>query len=170
MFCPQCGQQSSDEIRFCPRCGLSLVPHAELVAAVNTTTDDTGAAQAPVRSARRAGSRRGAKLMFFGVVLFPLFLLLSIAADTPGPLFPPLILFFAGLSWWGYSRLFGEDQPHVTQQTSREGLKAGKESPALGAAQFTPAPSFGRPRADTAEIAPPPSVTEHTTKLLDPDS
>ena len=24
MFCPKCGQQSSDEVRFCPRCGLSL--------------------------------------------------------------------------------------------------------------------------------------------------
>src|SRR5829696_8464685 len=24
MFCPKCGQQSSDEVRFCPKCGLQL--------------------------------------------------------------------------------------------------------------------------------------------------
>src|SRR5215207_2491316 len=33
MFCPKCGQQSSDEVRFCPRCGLSLTGLPSYVAA-----------------------------------------------------------------------------------------------------------------------------------------
>jgi uncharacterized membrane protein YvbJ len=24
MFCPRCGQQSPDEVRFCPKCGFHL--------------------------------------------------------------------------------------------------------------------------------------------------
>lgn len=170
MFCPQCGQQSSDEIRFCPKCGLSLVPHAALLAAGNTTANAQGAAQVPARTAKRISTRRAAKLMFFGVVLFPVFLGLSIAVDGPGPLFVPIILFLAGVAWWAYVRLFGDDSEHVTRHTSREDLKAGGEKPALNASQFVPASLFDRQRANTAEIAQPPSVTEHTTKLLDHDS
>jgi hypothetical protein len=170
MFCPQCGQQSSDEIRFCPRCGLSLVPHAALLAAGNLTADARGAAQVPVRSRRRVSTRRAAKLMFFSAVLFPVFLLVSLAADAGELMIFPFTVFFIGLVWWAYARLFAEDSAHVTPQKSRKDLKAGGEQSALGASQTAPASLFDRQRANTAEIAPPPSVTEHTTKLLDHDS
>jgi hypothetical protein len=108
--------------------------------------------------------------MFFSVALFPLFLLFSIAADAGEPMIVPFILFFIALAWWAYARLFIDDTAYVAQRQSREGLKAGKESPALGASQFVPASLFNQQRANTAEIARPPSVTEHTTKLLDKDS
>jgi hypothetical protein len=170
MFCPQCGQQSSDEIRFCPKCGLSLVPHAALIATGNTAADAQGAARVPARPAKRVGSRRGAKLMFFAAVLFPVFLLLSLAVDEPVPLFVPILMFMSGLAWWAYVRLFGEDPAHAARQTSRRDLKAGGEQPALNAQQYVPASLFDRQRANTAEIVQPPSVTEHTTKLLDQDS
>ena len=171
MFCPQCGQQSTDEIRFCPRCGLSLVPHAALLASGDTAAVGSGLApQVPVRSPRRASTRRAAKLMFFSVVLFPIFFGVSIAADGPGPLLVPVTLFLAGLTWMIYARLFGEDPAHDTQPKSRSDLKAGGEKPQLGARQFVPASLFDRQSANTAEIAQPPSVTEHTTKLLDQDS
>jgi hypothetical protein len=171
MFCPQCGQQSTGEIRFCPRCGLSLVPHAAILASGDTTAGGSGLApQVPVRSPRRVSTRRAAKLMFFSAVLFPIFFGIGIAADGPGPLLVPLTLFLAGLTWMIYARLFGDDSGHVIQPKSRSDLRAGREKPQLGARQFVPASLFDRQGANTAEIARPPSVTEHTTKLLDKDS
>ena len=171
MFCPQCGQQQlSDEIRFCPRCGLSLWPHAALLAAGNTAADGPGGAQVAVKKAKRAGTRRGAKLMFFGLALFPVFLAFSIAADAGEPLLIPFLLFMAGLVWWAYARLFGEELTHATHQASPGGLKAGGENPALNDPQFVPAFLFHQQRANTAEIYQPPSVTENTTKLLNKDT
>ncbi|MCA1621121.1 MAG: zinc-ribbon domain-containing protein, partial [Acidobacteria bacterium] len=32
MFCPRCGQQAAEEVRFCSRCGLPLGAAAEIVA------------------------------------------------------------------------------------------------------------------------------------------
>ncbi|HWW75632.1 MAG TPA: zinc ribbon domain-containing protein [Pyrinomonadaceae bacterium] len=170
MFCPQCGQQSSDEIRFCPRCGLSLVPHAALLAGGGSAADGAVVAQAPARTRRRVQMRRAAKLMFFSVVLLPVFIGLGIAADGAEPILLPLFAFMAGLAWLVYARLFIDEHTYAAQKESRKNLKAGAESPALGAAQFAPAPLFGQQRANTAEMYQPPSVTENTTKLLDKDS
>ena len=114
--------------------------------------------------------RRGAKLMFFGVVLFPLFFALCLLIDEPAPLFVPLMVFLAGLVMVLYTRLFGEDLLPLGGRSSRRDLDAAGERPALGAQQFTPAPLFNQQRANTAEIYQPPSVTENTTKLLDKDS
>ena len=101
MFCPQCGQQSSDEIRFCPRCGLSLAPHAALLSVGNTAARGAVVAQSPpARSAKRVQMRRAAKLMFFSVVLFPLFLGLSIATDGPAGLLLSLAMFLGGWRGW----------------------------------------------------------------------
>ncbi len=113
--------------------------------------------------------RRGAKLMFFSVFLFPVFLLLSIISDSPGPLFVPFMLFMAGLAWMLYARLFGEELLPLDRLSSRRDLSASAERPALGGPQFVPAQHFDQRRANTAEIVPPPSVTENTTKLLDKD-
>lgn len=171
MFCPQCGQQqSSEEVRFCPRCGLSLMPHVALLATADATPAALqGRAEAPRRSAKRKGMRRGAKLIFFAVVLAPIFLAFSLADDNPGFLVVPFTVFLAGLSWLAYAWLFSDDLVDVHQRSSRRDLKAGGDNPSLGAAQFVPAPLFGQQRVHTAEIPRPPSVTENTTALLDKD-
>ena len=108
--------------------------------------------------------------MFFSVVLLPVFIGFGVAVDGPEPLLLPFFAFLAGLAWLVYARLFVDDIPHVPRRGSRKDLTAGGEQPALGAAQFVPASAFGQQRANTAEIVRPPSVTEHTTKLLDKDS
>jgi hypothetical protein len=171
MFCPKCGQQSSDEVRFCPRCGLPL---AGLAAYVAGNEFAPAALPAPPQSAeltaKRRGTRRGAKLMFFSVVLFPIFFGLCFLVDGPGPLFVPLTVFLAGLVMLVYARLFGDELIQVQNRASRRDLGAGGDRPALGAPQFTPTPLFNQQRANTAEIYQPPSVTENTTKLLDKDS
>jgi hypothetical protein len=125
---------------------------------------------APELTARRSGMRRGAKLMFFSVVLFPIFFGFCFIVDNPAPLFVPLTVFLAGLVMVVYARLFGEELLPAGNPLARRDLGAGAERAALGAQQFVPAPLFNQQRANTAEIAQPPSVTENTTRLLDKDS
>jgi hypothetical protein len=127
-------------------------------------------APAAEMTAKRLGTRRGAKLMFFSVVLFPIFFGFCFLVDNPGPLFVPFTVFLTGLVMLVYARLFGDELIRVPQGAPRGDLGAGADRPSLGAPQFTPAPLFNQPRANTAEIYQPPSVTENTTKLLDKDS
>jgi hypothetical protein len=171
MFCPKCGQQSSEEVRFCPRCGLSLAGLPAYVAGNEFAPARPEAERAAEITAKRLGMRRGAKLMFFSVVLFPLFFALSFLVDGPAPLFVPLTVFLSGFVILVYAYLFGEDMmPGRVAAARGRDLSAGAERPALGAPQLTPASLFDRQRVHTAEIYQPPSVTENTTKLLDKDS
>ena len=170
MFCPKCGQQSSDEVRFCPRCGLQLSGLTAYVAGNEFAQTRTEAPPPAELTAKRRGTRRGAKLMFFSVVLFPIFLGLGLLFDNPVTLFVPLTLFLTGLMMIVYARLFGDELIQVPERASRRDLGGAGDRPALGAPQFNPAPLFNQQRANTAEIYQPPSVTENTTKLLDKDS
>ncbi len=174
MFCPRCGQQQpSDEVRFCARCGLSLVPHAALLAVGNDAAAVPAGFQsprAPLMTARRRGMRRGAKIMFFCAVLLPAAALLAFEGDAPGPLLLVLTGGLAGLLWLVYSWIFNDNTVPVLSRKARKELAAAGARPALGEPQFTPASVFNRQRGDTAEIYQPPSVTENTTRLLDKDS
>lgn len=170
MFCPKCSQQSADEVRFCPRCGLSLAGLAAYVAANGLGPPEPPVPRAPVMTARRRGMRRGAKLMFFCTVVMPAAALLAFEDDAPGPLLLVCTAFLAGLAWLVYSWLFGDNVLPVGKDAARRDLGAAGDRPALGAPQLTPAPLFNRQSADTGEIYRPPSVTENTTKLLDKDS
>src|SRR3954454_23299850 len=101
MFCPRCGQQQiSDEVRFCPRCGLSLAQVPALLAAGVEPAAEGAPRGTPTR--KRKQIRRGAKIMFFSAVLFPIFLGISIAIDEPGPLVVPFTVFLVGLTWMLY--------------------------------------------------------------------
>src|SRR5688572_28633438 len=139
MFCPKCGQQSSEEFRFCPRCGLSLAGLPAYVAANDAATARPEPPRPALITARRRGMRRGAKLMFFSVVLLPLFLLFSGVADEPAPMLIPLAVFFAGLAWLVYARLFSDHTLPVEDRASRRDLAAPGDRPALGAPSYTPA-------------------------------
>ena len=166
MFCPRCGQQQvSDEVRFCARCGLSLASVPALVAGFEAA-QPKGASRGG-RWKKRKQMRRGAKLMFLSAVLFPVFFALAIAVDEPGPLIVPVTVFFAGLAWLLYSVLFGEEEEHESAVDARGGLRESRTAPPLPPATFVPASGFGARRANTADMAQPPSVTEQTTKLLD---
>jgi ribosomal protein S27AE len=169
MFCPKCGQPSSDEIRFCPKCGLSLAPHAALLASGHAAAAVHGAPQPPARTRKQINTRRAGNLMFFSIALIPIFIGLGIAADGAEPLLLPFFAFLTGLAWLVYARLFSDDLVPVSQGSSRRDLGADAERQALNAPLFVPASSFNQQRADTAEMARPPGVTEHSTRLLDKD-
>jgi hypothetical protein len=166
MFCPRCGQQQiSDEVRFCARCGLSLAQVPALLAG-----GAPGAAEVVPRAARsqkRKQIRRGGKFMFFSAVLFPVFFGMAIAADSPGPLVVPALVFLVGLAWMLYFVIFGEDVPQASEAEGRREFYDGRTAPALPPSTFVPASGFGQRRANTADMAQPPSVTEQTTRLLD---
>ncbi|HLL75970.1 MAG TPA: zinc ribbon domain-containing protein [Pyrinomonadaceae bacterium] len=169
MFCPNCGQQQiSDSTKYCPRCGTPLAGLAEWLAAGGgpLVVRDAPASPAPL-SPRRKGMRRGAKLMFLSGVLLPFLIGLSIAAEHPGPLVIFFMLFFLGLSLMLYARLFGEDAPRVKGKQAQRQIHA-TNAEALPPAAANRVNNFAGRGARTAEIVqPPPSVTDHTTRLLD---
>jgi endogenous inhibitor of DNA gyrase (YacG/DUF329 family) len=142
MFCPNCGQQQvSDEMRFCSRCGLALTGLAEWLAGGMLVRR---AEEPALPSRQRKAIRRAAKLMFFSAAMFPIFFAISYGIDEPGPLFVPLVPFFLSGVWMLYARLFMDETP-----------------------QLNPAPPPARIASRTNELIQVPSVTEHTTKLLD---
>lgn len=169
MYCPRCGQQQvSDDTRFCSRCGLPVTGLAEWVAGVGAPAVRAEAPQVSSPSPRRKGIRRGAKLMFFGGVMFPIFLMLALIVDEPAPLLIPLMVFFAGLTFMLYSRLFAEDFPTAKGQPAHaHGLGAASAGGALPPGSNLWAQGVGGQPVRTAELVQPPSITEHTTKLLD---
>lgn len=166
MFCPRCGQQQiSDEVRFCPRCGLSLAQVPALLAVGDAALAE--GAPRVVQTRKRKQIRRGGKIMFFSAVLFPILLGISIAADSPGPLVVPFMVFLVGLAWMLYFVLFGEEIPRAGAAEGRKEFRDNRTAPALPPSTFVPASGFGQRRANTSDMAQPPSVTEQTTRLLD---
>ena len=172
MYCPNCGQQQmSIEMRYCSRCGIALHGLAEWLAGermVPTRTQEPAAAPLAL-SPRRKGIRRAAKLMFFSGALFPIFLMIAIAADEPGPLIVPFFLFFVSLAWMLYARLFSDPHPAVNlkQAAQPSRLVSMPAHTPLPPAATIPITDVRGPRVRTSEIAQPPSVTENTTKFLD---
>jgi hypothetical protein len=79
MFCPKCSQQqSSEEARFCSRCGLQLGVVKALLAADDSADDGARGGAAPDRSLRTRDVSVGAALMFFVALVLAL-----IALDMP---------------------------------------------------------------------------------------
>ncbi|HET9527183.1 MAG TPA: zinc ribbon domain-containing protein [Pyrinomonadaceae bacterium] len=168
MYCPNCGQQQvSDEMRFCSRCGLALSGLAEWLAGGHVVPAKRKE-ETQALSPRRKGIRRAAKLMFFSGVLFPIFLVISIAVEEPGPMIVPFLLFFVSLVMMLYARLFSDaTAPVYTPPAQTSVLKANSARGSLPPAGNIPLPGAGRQHVRTNELAHPPSVTENTTRLLD---
>jgi hypothetical protein len=166
MYCPRCSQeQISDDAGFCTRCGFQLALVKELLVTGGAPPANSIGFQLNLRSGRK-GVRRGTKLIFFSVILLPLFLALSFVLDAPGPLVPPAILFLAGLASILYSSIFGEDLPGLKQRSSSTFSENVINHRTLTPSSPPPRPELNEVRVDTAEIISPPSVTEHTTNLL----
>lgn len=172
MYCPNCGQQQlSDEMRFCSRCGLALTGLAEWLLGGGLPATRTVESQAPLSdSPRRKGIRRGAKIMFFSGVLFPVFLAISVALEEVGPMALPVIVFFVGLVMMLYARLFSEKSPTSKSLGGQQPSAVFSSPPsrsALPPVTSVNIPPVGRPQVRTNELAQPASVTENTTRLLD---
>lgn len=152
-------------MKFCSRCGFQLGAVTALMSGSVVPQEMTVAGSGGQPQPRRR-TRQGAKLMFLSGVLLPVAMVFSIVFDSPVPLFLPFTVFLAGLAWFLYYRLFGEDVPSLTGAHAPAQVNAPQQS-FLHAAHSTPATDLYSATPRTAEIVQPPSVTEHTTRLLD---
>ncbi len=168
MYCPNCGQQQiSEEMRFCSRCGLALSGLAEWLATGRLPLRREEEAQPVALSPRRKGIRRAGKLMFFSGVLFPVFLVFSMAIGEGGPMVIPFMLFFISLVMMLYARIFSDKNPSVSFPSAQASALGSSSARSLPPANTVVMPHAGRHQVRTNELAQPPSVTEHTTRLLD---
>jgi hypothetical protein len=179
MFCPQCGlRQSSNEARFCSSCGFQLYVVTELLKSGGQLTRRP---PAPGQMTPRSkGLRQGAMLMLSALVLVPVTAILGVGLlNLPGELVAAVavICFMGGFLRMMYALLFESREAPETPNAAQQYVPPASVSNYLGA-HHTPSalpPQQGAPvnayraprRFDTGEIAPPSSVTDHTTRLLD---
>jgi hypothetical protein len=171
MHCPQCGQkQASAEVHFCNSCGFPLDRVKELLAGDSPSTILEEESQKSVESPRRKGVRQG--VIFFFICLATA--ALTSRSGNPRAQLVPIMFFLAALMRIVYAVFFQEGAPRKKRQDSplpsapstTEQLGAATRGPALPPAQGVPVAAFKTRRVETAEMVNPPSVTEHTTKLL----
>ena len=153
-------------MRFCSRCGLALSGLADWLAGGGLPAQPNVEVQVSPTSPRRKGIRRAAKLMFLSGVLFPVVFAISLAVDEAGPMILPILVFFVSLVMMLYARLFSDKTAPVVNHTAQTStLDSASTRSALPPA--TSIPINNRQQVRTNELAQRPSVTEHTTRLLD---
>ena len=172
MHCPQCGQQQiSGEVRFCKSCGFPLDGVRELLTSGGISSTIEKESYKPRQSPRHKGVRQGFILLFIMMVLLPLTMLFGRQFN-----FIPPMLLMGGLMRILYAVIFQEGAPRKKQQqfnplpdvaqSTNDQLGTAPRGTALPPAQGVPVTAFNARRVDTREMVNPPSVTEHTTKLL----
>ncbi|MCA1555405.1 MAG: hypothetical protein LC747_01825 [Acidobacteria bacterium] len=180
MYCPKCGQsQVSAEVRFCSRCGFPLVAVGDLLMTGGVlpvhAVDDAHVSPPPM-SPRRRGVKKGAAVLLVSLFLIPFFLIMHEAIGLPGEfaLFGVigaigaiLRIIFAALFEDGAPRTsqFAPPQQHYTPPRINPVAQE-----MLPSAQSTPVNNYRQPQVNTSEIMHPPSVTDHTTRLLEKQS
>ena len=179
MYCPKCSQQqASEEISFCSRCGFQLdAVKTLLIEDQNILV--MAEPQPLLTSERKRDILLGASVMLLGSISIA-FLMISTVAGTPlQAVIIPLLFVWAALvsalllydhAGREVARLFSKDAstslpkaPHsyITQ------VSASAHRQALPPFQNTPISGLGSWRSNTAGLAQPSSITEHTTNSLD---
>jgi hypothetical protein len=168
MYCPKCSQQQvSDSVRFCSRCGFPLNAVVDLLAHDGVLAALEIKGEQLQLTSYQNGARQGKVLMIASLVVTFIAALLSIFLIPE--LFIPLtgvIIFLCGILRILYAYIF--------ERGAAERQKSPKESTQLNAAARDylptahnfPVGGFSERGVNTAEMVAPPSVTEHTTKLL----
>ena len=171
MHCPQCGQkQFSAEVNFCKSCGFPLDRVKELLVSDGVSTALEKDPPKPGESPRRRGVRQGVILFFICLVLAAF---TTRIGNRRGD-FLPMMFFMAALLRIIYALIFQEGAPRKKKQDhslpsapiNAEQLGTATRGSALPPSPGVPVAAFNRQRVDTAQMVSPPSVTEHTTKLL----
>jgi hypothetical protein len=174
MFCPQCGQQqAADDVRFCSRCGFQLAAVGELLRS-NGVAPERRFGRGAIDSPRRKGVRQGVLLTMVGILLVPfLFMLSELTGVKDEIAMLGMLVFLGGLLRIVYA-FFEDAAPqslpgtgegfHAQPTFARPDWRAGAELPP---AQDVDARFYVPPRRqDTADLSPPASVVEGTTRRL----
>jgi len=170
MHCPQCGQeQISGEVRFCKSCGFALNSVKEIL---NPTKRE---AKAETNHNTGRGVRQGLALFLLGMLLVPILMLIpgELAGIPNLKTFIFTTVMILGLVRMCYPFAFGAG---VSGKKKDSSLESGKyannalgtsiNNATLPSSQSIPITNYATRNLDTAELIQPPSVTEHTTKLL----
>ena len=164
-------------MRFCARCGFPLEGATVLLAHNGMLPRYEPAGGETKISPRRKGVKQGALLFLIGVVLVPLLVIFAnYAPNRIGTAFEffaeaaAILCFVGGPLRMLFAGLFEEGAP--PRQFVPPSAYAPPAIPppvrvtALPQATATPTAGW-RARPQTAEIVAPPSVTDHTTRLLE---
>ena len=177
MFCPRCGQQqATDSMRFCSRCGFAMEGTMHILAHGGMLPRYQPPEGEKTISPRRKGVKQGVLLMLIGLLVVPIFGVMS--SFAPGRL-ENVFAFFAAVS--AIICFVGGPLRMLFAAVFEEGARQYQvpppstyNAPAMPPARVSalpPAPvnpaAHWRQRPQTAEIIAPPSVTDSTTKLLD---
>lgn len=173
MFCPRCGQQAAEGVRFCSRCGLPLDAAAEIVASGGGPAAESAAREpAATLTPRQRGTRKGLIIVIGGILFFAVAALLTaIKEDLFVFLVPAGIVLVIGFVRMLYGLLLEEHTP-ATKKSKRKAGDAELGGAQSGAAELPPARAvpasfYARPGAETGDSSAPASVTESTTRLLE---
>lgn len=180
MYCPHCGQQQvSGVIRFCSRCGFPLEGTIHLLENGGQLPFPQSAPGPGEHSAKFKGVRQGGLMFLSGAVVVPVLGVLNsfISFDiTILVALAALILFVGGVMRMLFAALFEEGTKYPVNSGAYAPPPANPaqlgnqaRAGALPPSTTTATPSW-RPRAVTGELVRPPSVTEHTTRLLNKDT
>jgi hypothetical protein len=181
MYCPKCGQsQVSAEVRFCSRCGFPLVVVGDLLVTggvLPAYVPGHESVGARPTSPRRRGVRQGIAIFLASVLLLPFFGIMHEAIGTPlefmmfgafGMLIGLVRIIFAVFFQEGAGRApqVASPPPQLYTPPIASRLHAPAQE-SLPHAQGAPVNDYRQPQVRTAELMHPPSVTDHTTRLLD---
>lgn len=171
-------------MRFCSRCGFPMEGAMQLLASGGTLPIYYPPQGEKTISPRRKGVKQGVLLFLIGAVLVPLLgVFASFAPGRIGTAFEfftaaaAILCFMGGPLRMLFAAIFEEGAPtrqfiapHSQQYPHSYAPPVIAPQPArvsaLPPAAVNTAASW-RQRPQTAEIQPPPSVTDHTTRLLD---
>lgn len=181
MFCPSCGQQqTSEDTRFCSRCGFLLTGTSHLIASGGVLPQLPANYDPNIISPRKRGLKQGGLLLLFGMIIVPLVALLVEAARGPDIIVAVLALvtFWGGILRMLYALFFESKFPQIPANESvlpkavQNVLPGNKNSNALPPQQSMPVSSYAPPASgnwrETKDLVQP-SVTEHTTKFFERD-
>ncbi len=165
MYCPQCGQQISDELRFCSRCGFALDGVAKLIAAGGTLPELNENVSS--RSPRRRGIEQGAILILIGMALLPL---INVGVSPPYNEALLFLFLLGGILRAAYALVFQEGallrQPK--QNNTRSRLNTNADALTLQSARQAATLKLNERQMEAAETVKLPEIAaKETTKSLD---
>ena len=163
MFCPKCAAQNLDGASYCRVCGanISLVPQA--LTGQLPPADDEGLSRSDKRDLKGHGKSAGLDTAFRNAFMGVAFLLISMALA-----FSPM-----GRAWWfwmlipAFSLMGTGISQYIRTKEEQKRAMMGVPAQHFQPAMQPPPRVNSFPRRNTGElVAPPPSVTERTTRHL----
>jgi hypothetical protein len=178
MFCPRCGQeQTSNETRFCSRCGFLMTGVGALVANDGNLEAVSVAKTAKADTPRRRGVKKGLFVFMLAFLVVPIVAILTLMTNSePFAVVISLILLVAGgFLRVAYAMMFesrdptGQTVEQAAYETAQNVLSNSRNQNALPPQQSIPTSSYIPPKQgnwrETNDLEPS-SVTDPTTKLL----